>query len=256
MSDFVETVTALWEADPEAGRQFLREAALAKGESLGEWAGYPVPAGNARLTLANGHPLKGEFEKLSLFGTNSAGEAFDDEDDGWRIVNQWRCLQRGGWVVICRNEKTGERDWFIDPTRGGAGRRLRFQLDTMGVAYDAWDTAAELEAMRKLSGLISARAFRAYVCAGAFIETSPRSRVQYVFRKLRPTLALGTDADGMSKVLAALCLHPVGYYEQTFAGSMTPTDDVIAHLMLMRADERGFWAKANHHEMHEAESGI
>src|SRR3546814_10910453 len=37
--------------------------------------------------------------------------------------------------------------------------------------------------------------------------------------------------------LCALCLHPIGYYENSWAGAMCPTDDVIAHLMLMRRSE-------------------
>lgn len=28
---------------------------------------------------------------------------------------------------------------------------------------------------------------------------------------------------------------------------MVPTDDIIAHLIMMRGDERSYWSKANQH---------
>jgi hypothetical protein len=37
---------------------------------------------------------------------------------------------------------------------------------------------------------------------------------------------------------------------------MCPTDDVIAHLMLMRGDEALLWRKANQHPSWVPESGI
>jgi len=37
---------------------------------------------------------------------------------------------------------------------------------------------------------------------------------------------------------------------------MVPTDDVIAHLMLMRADEHGFWKRANQHPLDRLEAGL
>ena len=33
----------------------------------------------------------------------------------------------------------------------------------------------------------------------------------------------------------------------SWAGAMCPTDDVLAHLMLMRGDEAMFWRRANQH---------
>lgn len=49
------------------------------------------------------------------------------------------------------------------------------------------------------------------------------------------------------QILAALCLHPIGFYQGTWAGSMVPTDEVIAHLLLMRGDEPLYWRRANQH---------
>jgi hypothetical protein len=57
-------------------------------------------------------------------------------------------------------------------------------------------------------------------------------------------------------VRCTLCLHPIGYYANSWAGAMCPTDDVIAHLMMMRADEPMFWRKANQHPPHRPEAGL
>ena len=90
-----------------------------------------------------------------------------------------------------------------------------------------------------------------------FLEKSERSGVTYLFRKLRPTVALRPcrDGDGM-RVLAALCLHPIGYYDGSWAGAMCPTDDVVAHLMLMRGDEVMFWRRSNQHPADRPEAGL
>lgn len=77
-----------------------------------------------------------------------------------------------------------------------------------------------------------------------------KSGVMYVIRKNRPTIAIG------SRVLCALCLHPLGYYEGTWTGSLCPTDEVIAHLLFIRGDEHTFWKKANHIPLYETNSGV
>jgi hypothetical protein len=91
---------------------------------------------------------------------------------------------------------------------------------------------------------------------GMFVERSRRSGISYVFRKLRPTLALKAGKDDRMGLLAALCMHPIGYYDGSWAGAMCPTDDVIAHLMLMRGDEHMFWRRANQHPAWSQEAGI
>jgi hypothetical protein len=56
--------------------------------------------------------------------------------------------------------------------------------------------------------------------------------------------------------LCALCLHPIGYYADTWAGVMCPTDEVIAHLVLMRGSEEKFWANANQHPLDRPAAGL
>ena len=58
------------------------------------------------------------------------------------------------------------------------------------------------------------------------------------------------------KILACLCMHPIAYYAGSWAGAMCPTDDVIAHLSLMRADEHMFWKRSNQHPPYRPEAGL
>lgn len=45
-------------------------------------------------------------------------------------------------------------------------------------------------------------------------------------------------------------------YRNTMCGAMCPTDDVMAHLLLMRGDEHMFWRRANQHPPHSPNSGL
>ncbi len=137
-------------------------------------------------------------------------------------------------------------------------RRWNLALKTAACS-EAWDTDAELTAITKLKRHVSKRQFHMYVTTGGFMESSDRSGVIYWFRKMHPTVAFREEGEGDSKtprILAALCLHPQGYYAHTFAGVMVPTDDVIAHLLLMRGCEPKFWGWAGHHAHWEVESGL
>lgn len=93
--------------------------------------------------------------------------------------------------------------------------------------------------------------------AGTFLERSKRSGIVYMFRKLRPTIAITPHhPDGDLRVLCGLCLHPLGYYQESHAGAMVPTDDVIAHLVLMRGDEHRLWKQATQHAPYRHECGL
>jgi hypothetical protein len=87
-----------------------------------------------------------------------------------------------------------------------------------------------------------------YLLTGHFSEVSKRSQLTYLFRKGRPTIVLRESDDG-AYALCALCLHPIGYYGDTWAGVMCPTDEVLAHLLMMRGSEEKFWANANQHPL-------
>ncbi len=206
-----------------------------------------MPLEHCKLIMEPRYPYTG------LHGAQFGAAKPAPDATPFTVVNSWYCFQRQCQIYIL--DIDGKRE--VGYESHGPGTRLRFWMDTLGVAAaEVWSIAAETNALEKLKGLVSAQAFKCYVLSGTFLETSKRSLVTYVFRKLRPTLALRPDKDGMMEVLTALCLHPLGFYDQTWAGVMTPTDDVIAHLLMMRGCEHRFWRKANHHDMHRASSGV
>lgn len=230
----------------------------------GEWGGYPIPVPHTELHLEPRFPMvdlhnarvpASEEEAKQMRDTRHVDTA-DTVTDDFRLVNSWYVRQRSCWVHVTRENGRVRKYFEYD----GTLKRLDFTVNTLGVAAECvWSVEAEMRAERKLQELTSAHAFKCYKLCGMFIETSKRSGVQYIFRKLRPTLALSAKrGDGSDPIrpLATLCLHPLGYYAKSWAGVMCPTDDVIAHLVMMRADEHQFWKKANHHDPHWASAGI
>lgn len=145
----------------------------------------------------------------------------------------------------------GKAEWGKIP----ALNHIRHDMSTMGCSV-AWSIDSEIKAMETLQSLVEPHIYKMYFLSGMFLETSRRSGVTYIFRKLRPTIALRPNAKGEMRILCALCLHPIGYYRDSYAGAMCPTDDVISHLMLMRGDEHLFWRRANQHAPHRPEAGI
>ncbi len=170
---------------------------------------------------------------------------------GATVVNCWFNSRKGCDIYLVRRAD-GKLDWgFI-----AAVHSLDKQLRTLGCS-DAWGIEQESKALQLLATLLPHRHFKQYMLTGSFLETSKRSGVTYMFRRLRPTVAIGLTKDRRStRFMAALCLHPIGYYADSWAGSMCPTDDVIAHLTLMRGDEPMFWRRANQHPSWRPEAGI
>ena len=205
-----------------------------------EWAGIPMPMEGCELVIEPTYP---RAEALM-----SIGREDDGPDESSKIRNvfwSWRWRSK----VIVWNED-GKVMW--GPT--GKPNHLGEQMATLG-ASDAWGIEQESNAIRTLSTLLRHRQFKQYMLTGMFMEASPRSGVHYLFRRLRPTIAISTRM-GKSKILCALCLHPIAYYSGSWAGAMCPTDDVIAHLMLMRGDEHMFWRRANQHPPYAHQAGI
>jgi hypothetical protein len=201
--------------DPLSG---LRNKLREVAGARGEWAGIPMPLDGEELIVEPSHPLAEVFNKKRV-------EAADD-NDGWTLRNAfWSWTKRSTILVM---EKDGKIDFGILP---GV-----HSLNTLGT-------------------LIKHHPFKQYLLTGMFLETSKRSGITYMFRKLRPTVAI-TMSQGDSRILCALCMHPIAYYEDSWAGAMCPTDDVIAHLMLMRADEHMFWKRCNQHPAHMPQAGL
>lgn len=252
---------AVRELTPEQRERFW-ERLQAHAFDQGHFEGAPRPVTGIRLRIADGHPLK---EKLEAIQTGEAG-AFvcttEDVDETITVRNRWWSHRLGTWVTTFT--ENGRPGFSVDPmeTRGRAYKKAKMLLDTIGAAQQH-DVRAELTAVARLGTLLKKGPFESYLTTGSFMERSTRSQAVYLFRRLRPTIVYqpgddpGVPAAERNLIpTVALCLHPLGYYEDTFAGAMVPTDDVIAHLMLMRGDEHFFWRKANHHTLTDIRSGL
>ena len=230
--------------------------------------GYPLLDDECPLVLHKRFPMQG----LNGYAFNSD----DEDDDSWdqppgmddatysrlmamafeykssTFVNAWFDKRRQRDVAIFRKEN-GQH--FAKVFENSVGSRATFLMMTIGVSR-CWDIEAEMTAQLKLSTLLPDHLMKYYLMTGTFIERSKRSGVLYMFRRCRPTLAFSASREGNPRVLCALCMHPIGYYQGSFGGAMVPTDDVIAHLICMRGDEHHFWKCCNQHSPWMPEAGL
>jgi hypothetical protein len=219
----------------------------------GEWAGYPTLVDGVRLHMEERWPDAPRWEAfyMPVPGEETTRVCGDDAvREDVHLRNRWFSEPLGLYVSLWQVGRQIE----LTLSSASLGARADMLLQTIGAAR-AWDMNAEIKAMSKLGDLVTEWAWRCYFLTGTFLETSPRSGVTYVFRRLRPTLAMKHTGKAF-EILAALCLHPIGYYVGSYAGAMVPTDDVIAHLLLMRGDEHKFWRQANQHEPRRPEAGL
>lgn len=256
----------------EAWHDNYRRAFDQQSDEIQEWQGVPVPLQDLPLVLHDRHPMREKYRKADeiLSGVEMeivcGGPSYGDEDYVDEVViNSWHSRKRQSLVYVYRQRfANGKPDKYfavaIPESPDRSMDRLTYWLQTIG-ASDAWDLDAERKARFCLRQMLSDRQWRHYELTGSFFETSPRSRITYVFRRLRPTIALsprqmpGSLHDRM-RCIALLCMHPIGYYRESWAGCLVPTDDVIAHLSTMRGDEAYYWKKANQHKPSSPEAGL
>lgn len=207
-------------------------------DHVGEWAGIPVAIDGEQLIVEPSYPFASVL--------NAAPKAVPAE--GLKVRSSFYSTHKQSDVVIF--EDGGRLDWALAP----AIHHLDHDLRTLGCSF-AWGIEQESKAVRLLGSLVGHVAFKQYLLTGMFLEQSRRTGIFYVFRRLKPTVALRPDGDQM-RILCALCMHPIAYYKGSWAGAMCPTDDVIAHLMLMRGDEPMYWRRANQHPAYRPEAGL
>lgn len=207
-----------------------------------DWAGIPLPLAGERLVVEPTYP---KAKELMAIGCKEVDQG---EYANAKIRNEFYSWRRRCTVIIW--ERDGVIEWGI---RSGI-HHFTLDLGTLGCS-DAWGVEQESNAVETLAGMLRHRQFKQYMLTGMFIESSPRSHVKYCFRRLRPTIAMH-DVGGQMKIMCAMCMHPIGYYAGTWAGAMCPTDDVIAHLSLMRGDEPMFWRRCNQHPSWVPEAGL
>lgn len=180
---------------------------------------------------------------------------------------RWRC----DIVVWNETEAVGDErvpiEWGKIPRVHGAP----MLINTLDASH-VWGLEQEGRAVNTLGTLLRHHAFKAYLLTGSFVERSKRTGLFYMFRKLRPTLVMQkrgpisyeigeTSARRVRNpdelhIVCCLCMHPIAYYAQSWAGAMCPTDDVIAHLMMMRGDEPMLWRRSNQHSPAMPEAGL
>lgn len=219
-----------------------------------DWSGLPLPVPGLSLVLEPRYKHRGiaDFRWQQCYDEEGNLQTLDEPQPAppseHRRVNSWWNEKYQAWVVVL-HDKQGRARVGFEPAD-----RLAFTIRTMDAAV-VWPVDAELKAQRKLATLIPEESFQLYQLTGQFAQLSKRSQVTYLFRRGRPTIAIRQDETGGSP-LCALCLHPIGYYADTWAGVMCPTDEVIAHLLMMQGSEEKFWANANQHPVDHPAAGI
>jgi hypothetical protein len=225
-------------------------ARIAREEN--EWAGLPVPLMGERMVIEKSYTYADIQESVNRITKPPADGVHvcsnDDVNEETALRNQWWSDRLRSDIYIWQEGKQ-----FLWGRKAGLNH-IATDLTTLGCA-DAWTLETEFRAMETLRTLVPHRQFRQYLLTGCFMESSQRSGVHYLFRRLRPTVAISSST-GELRILCALCLHPVAYYEGSWAGAQCPTDDVIGHLMLMRGDEHMLWKRANQHPAIRPESGL
>jgi len=218
------------------------------------WSGVPVPAPGLDLVLEPRYRFKGleDFRWNECYDEDGTRQVIEEEPppapSEFRIVNSWWSDRLQMTIRVIHDARghahVGVR--FED--------RLSFTIRTLEAAA-VWPIEAEEKAQKKLASLIPAHLLEVYLLTGHFPEISKRSQLTYLFRRGRPTIVLRQN-DEVSYPLCALCLHPIGYYGDTWAGVMCPTDEVIAHLLMMRGSEEKYWANANQHPIDRPAAGV
>jgi len=224
------------------------------GLSRKDWSGLPVPVPGLSMVLEPRYKLKclEEFRWKECFDENGTRYEIPEESppqpSEFRRVNSWWNSRYQAYIIVIQ-DKQGRSRFGVELVD-----RLSFTFRTVEAAA-VWPVEAEDKAQKKLASLISRDLFELYQLTGHFAETSKRSQVTYLFRRGRPTIAIREEERG-AHLLCALCLHPIGYYGDTWAGVMCPTDEVIAHLLMMRGSEEKFWANANQHPVDHPAAGV
>lgn len=233
----------------QASRQIAKERLKER-----DWSGLPLPIPGLDLVLEPRykHKALSEFKWKECYDEDGVRHAIEEGVAAppceSKVVNSWWSDALQATITVVKNQEGRAEARFL------LENRLSFTLRTL-TAADAWPIEAEQKAQEKLAHLIPNHLFELYLLTGHFHEVSKRSQLTYLFRRGRPTVVLH-EADEWIQPLCALCLHPIGYYGDTWAGVMCPTDEVIAHLLMMRGSEEKYWANANQHPLDHPAAGV
>jgi hypothetical protein len=235
----------------------MRRAIQSHCEARGDISGMPLPIERHALMTAPIAKLRHLNGKRLDEPAPAELKLKEGLPPGYTITNRWWSARRRTWIAAVRNPQ-GRAEVAYQPYAIELEPLYRWKMlmDTFEAGISAWEFDAEVKAIELLGTLITPAQAKLYWMTGCFVEGSKRSTAAYIFRRLRPTIAMLRGERGDYYPSAALCLHPLAYYAETWAGGMVPTDEVIAHLMLMRGDEALFWRRANQHPIDRTEAGI
>jgi hypothetical protein len=212
------------------------------------WAGIPMPLDGEQMVIHPRYPFATEMMAIGA----QRDEVDANVADGVTIRNRFWSdrLKAEVYIWQAANGK-------IVATVDHKPHHISIDLRTLGCSQ-AWGIEQEHNAIQLLGTLLRHHQFKQYLLTGMFLERSERSGLTYMFRRLKPTVCLDArDKDASScRILACLCMHPISYYSGTWAGGMCPSDDIVAALLLMRADEHFFWKRSNQHHPSRPEAGL
>lgn len=223
---------------PEITLDTIRQGLARYSRHKGEWAGVPMPVEGMRMVIHPSYPFATGLGDVFM-PKEEAGEGDALGSPDAEVRNVFLSARYGCYVSVCREKS----EYFVVFSRKNTGPML---MNTLGAAR-AWDFEAELRAMETLKRHVTEWQYQLYVMTGMFLESSHKSGVIYLFRRLKPTVAMSGKGEEGVRILCAMCSHGIGYYADSFAGALVPTDDVISHLLLMRSDEHFFWRISNQH---------
>ena len=219
-------------------RNKLREIAADRQE----WAGIPMPLEGTPLIVEKSYPFAQAFARPEV-----------PDEEGIKVRNVWWSSRLHAEIYIY--EDHGKLCHLVARK---APHNFSREIQGFG-CMDVWGLEQEQNALKLLGTLVRHRQLKQYILTGGFLETSKRSGLTYYFRRLRPTVVLDAKDQTSNKptrILCTLCMHPIGYYDDTWAGAMCPSDEVVAHLILMRGDEHMYWRRANQHSPERPEAGL
>ncbi|MFZ2763468.1 MAG: hypothetical protein WAX80_00285 [Minisyncoccia bacterium] len=217
--------------------------------------------------------LKATKEGKSL-GTEEEVEAFlkglqgvggnpveSKEDSDWELHRHWTSTvkYRGSYrqVSVWKSKKDGTYRARLKPFSQATARAQMLVTTCMIRAKCSLVDTEKVASERLLKELDDCQQ-RQYVLTDSFIERG-RSGVLYLLRRNRPTLAMRPTVGKGEKeadLLCAMCMHPLAYYDGSWAGVMPPSDEILAHLLHIRSDEHRYWKVCNQHRASDYLSGL
>ncbi len=186
----------------------------------------------------------------------------DEVDGEWKLVNKWVSATK--WrgplkreVSIWRHKETGAYKHEIEPF-GETSSRGQMLMNSCFIRARCNMVETEHIARERLFQGLSEEQKQQCILTDSFVETG-RSGTKYILRRNRPTLAFSvkkTEEGNEGELLAALCMHPLAYYTGSWIGVMPPSDEMLAHLLHIRADEHRYWKICNQHSPSHYLSGL